>query len=198
MNLQKLRPQQKIVNVNNNVGNSFIKDMQGTTKMIFDTLPLDGTRKLVFFENTNSRNFPFTNVTSDQLQAAETMSIDRISLSLCRFDNAGVLLSIIPFDINQIPTPFIPLSLGTLEIMVAQDNVMLPIAIQHFSPQFNKTANDNEQSVFEMNTTLIIIPQQNIRFTVSVPAYQVNPEQDWRLRLIVEGVGSQFNGKTNF
>ena len=80
MNLQKLRPQNKIVDVNNSLGNKFVRKMQGTTKIVYDTLPIDGSGEYVFFRDTNSRTFPFTNVKSDSLPVAESLSVQRISL----------------------------------------------------------------------------------------------------------------------
>jgi hypothetical protein len=49
--IQQITPQNKIVGVNNKFGNTNIKNQQGTTRVIFDSLPLDGSTELRFFEN---------------------------------------------------------------------------------------------------------------------------------------------------
>ena len=53
MNLSKVNVQSKIVDVNDRLGNNFLKRMQGTTKMIYDTLEIDGSKEYVFFRDTN-------------------------------------------------------------------------------------------------------------------------------------------------
>ena len=40
--IQQTTPQDKIVGVNNKFGNTNIKNQQGTTRVIYDSLPLDG------------------------------------------------------------------------------------------------------------------------------------------------------------
>ena len=44
-------PQQKMVAVNKKFGNTNIKNQQGTTRVIYDSLPLDGRTNFRFFEN---------------------------------------------------------------------------------------------------------------------------------------------------
>ena len=50
MNLSKVNVQSKIVDVNDRLGNNFLKRMQGTTKMIYDTLEIDGSKEYVFLK----------------------------------------------------------------------------------------------------------------------------------------------------
>ena len=63
--ISNFTPQNKIVGVNNKFGNTNIKNQQGTTRVLFDTLPLDGSTELRFFENAASRQYPFTNIGSE-------------------------------------------------------------------------------------------------------------------------------------
>ena len=44
-------PQQKMVAVNNKFGNNNIASQQGTTRVLFDSIPLDGRTTFRFFEN---------------------------------------------------------------------------------------------------------------------------------------------------
>ena len=77
-----ITPQQKLVAVNNKFGNSSIKDQQGTTRLIYDTLPLSGTsaKTLRFFEDSASRQFPFSNTGSDgnKLGVGNTMGSSQL------------------------------------------------------------------------------------------------------------------------
>lgn len=90
MDLQKLRPQNKMVNVNDRLGNDFLKNQQGTTKMVYDTLEITGQNKYNFFQDSNTRSFPMTNVKNDSLPVAESLAVQRISLSI---------LTIVPLEL---------------------------------------------------------------------------------------------------
>ena len=56
MNLSKVNVQSKIVDVNDRLGNNFLKRMQGTTKMIYDTLEIDGSKEYVFHRLSNRKS----------------------------------------------------------------------------------------------------------------------------------------------
>ena len=72
-------PQQKTIGVNDKFGNTGIRKQQGTTRIIYDTLPLDGTRVFEFFKNSQSRPFPYSNTGSDgnKLGVGNTLVIER-------------------------------------------------------------------------------------------------------------------------
>jgi len=78
--ISNITPQQKAVAVNNRFGNTNIKGQQGTTRVIFDSLPLDGSTELRFFENAGSRQYPFTNIGAEgnRLTVGETFVIQKI------------------------------------------------------------------------------------------------------------------------
>jgi|TARA_R110000751_G_scaffold179182_1_gene285278 hypothetical protein len=198
MNLQKLRPQNKIVDVNNSLGNKFVRKMQGTTKIVYDTLPIDGSGEYVFFRDTNSRTFPFTNVKSDSLPVAESLSVQRISLVTFNVDSTGLISSYT--TLGNLTTTEIPLIFSDLSCNIANDTVMRPIAVQNFIPEYNKTAYNDDTNVFEMNTDLIIPPQLDFSFILRAPTHTTTAAAGSTnyIRLVVEGVGSQFNGKVNF
>lgn len=196
MNLQKLRPQQKLVDVNNRLGNDFLKTMQGTTKMVYDTLEiLPGQNVYQFFKDTNTRTFPFCNVKNDSLPVAESLSVQRISLSVITERNTpdGIL-----FGIQPLSGVVQNLEISDLSLKIANDVVMKPIAIQHFLPAYNKNATNEFSEIFEMNTDMVIPPQLDFSFELRVFNLVTDTTVKTYLRLIVEGVGAQFNGKTNF
>lgn len=199
MNLQKLRPQDKLVSVNDRLGNNFLKKMQGTTKMVYDSLPIDGREEYVFFRDTQSRTFPFTNVKNDSLPVAEALTVQRASLCVINVTDAtGVINSITP--LGSLTTTEIPLILGDLSVSIANDVVMKPIAVQHFTPEYNKNAENADSNVFEFNTDLVIPPQLDFKFVLRAPTHTSNAQagETNYIRIVIEGVGAQFNGKTNF
>jgi hypothetical protein len=199
MNLSKVNVQSKIVDVNDRLGNNFLKRMQGTTKMIYDTLAIDGSKEYVFFRDTNSRTFPFTNVKSDSLPVSESLAIQRISLVIITVTDAtGVITAFTP--IGAASSNELPLLFSELSVSVGNEVVMKPITVQHFAPEFNKNACNADSNVFEMNTDLVIPPQLDFDFTVRAPNHGTNAQTgstDY-LRIVIEGVGAQFNAKANF
>ena len=76
----------KIVTVNNAQGAKNINQQQGTTRIIYDSLPLvngvNPKQTLRFFEGVNSRVFPFTNLTENKLQIGESIALQRFTFFL--------------------------------------------------------------------------------------------------------------------
>ena len=48
-NITNFTPQDKIVGINNRFGNTGIKNQQGSTVVLYDSLPLDGRNEFRFF-----------------------------------------------------------------------------------------------------------------------------------------------------
>jgi hypothetical protein len=205
MNLQKLRPQDKMVDVNRALGNDFIQKMQGTTKTIYDTLPVvAGQNQYNFFKDTNNRVFPFCNVQNSALPVAESLAVQRFYLSVLIItpgeEGEADNYELKPLD-SAITAPGLsPLGIAEMQFTLANDVVMKPIQIANTLPQYNKTSFNNESNVFEFNTNLIIPPQLNFEFNLrTLPLVPASGEGvQTFLRLVIEGVGSQFNGKVNF
>lgn len=196
--LQKRRAQEKILDVNSRLGNSFIKKMQGTTKMVYDTLPIDGRSVYEFFRETRRRGFPFTNVDGDSLKVAETLTIQRASISRVTITTeSGLITAVEP--IQSFVGTEAPLLLSDLTVQIANDTVMKPITIQHFMPEFNKNAVNEETSTFEFNTDLVIPPQLDFNVNVRAPEHSSSaaPGSEHHIRLVIEGIGSQFSAKGN-
>jgi hypothetical protein len=200
---QKIAPQDKILSVANKTGNPFIKKMQGTTKMAWDSLLIqDNVTNYDFFKDSNERSFPFTNVKNDQLKAGEALAVQRISFGIIEVpqDPGTVVGNVVDFEAGTAPgTGFEPLRVGTFEIEIANDIVMKPIRLQHILPQFNKNAYNNESNVFEMNTDLVIMPNLDFRIGVRTQGLTVpgTATDDFYLTCVIEGVGAQINLKEN-
>ena len=80
-----ITPQQKIVSVNQKLGNTGIKSQQGTSTIIYDTLPVTATTtSFRFFEDSSSRVFPFSNTGSDgnKLGVGDTMVLASIIFTI--------------------------------------------------------------------------------------------------------------------
>jgi hypothetical protein len=197
MNLQKLRPQDKMVDVNNRLGNNFLAQMQGTTKTIYDTLPVvAGQNQYNFFRDTNSRVFPFCNVQNSALPVAESLAVQRYYFMILTEAEGQYTYYSLEAGITALPV-LSPLAISEMSFTVANDVVMKPIQVANSLPQFNKNAQNNESNVFEFNTNLIIPPQLNFEFNLRTLPIDPGTTNTF-IRLVIEGVGAQFNGKTNF
>jgi hypothetical protein len=75
-------PQDKLVAVNKKFGNTGIQSQQGTSRIIYDALPVtnNGQTTFRFFEDSSSRAFPFTNTGSDgnKLGVGDTMVLGSV------------------------------------------------------------------------------------------------------------------------
>ena len=83
-----ITPQDKLVAVNKKFGNTGIKSQQGTSRIIYDSLPVtnNGQTTFRFFEDSTSRAFPFTNTGSDgnKLGVGDTMVLGSVLFSIAR------------------------------------------------------------------------------------------------------------------
>jgi hypothetical protein len=181
---QNVTAQSKIINVGNNLGLGGLKNQQGTTVIKYDTLPIDGRTQYNFFQESNNRPFPLSNTGTDggKLGVGESLTIQRISFAI--FDGrafrplAGTDTGIID---------------GELTIVVANSNILLRLPILQFLPEYNKDAENNLNTSYELDTLLIIPPQLDFTFQLRVSGALI---EDASLRLTVEGVGSIFSPRT--
>ncbi len=187
-NLNLVTPQNKIINNTDKFGNNSIKLQQGTTRVIYDTLPLDGRTEFRFFEESNNRNFPLTNMGSDgnKLPVGNALAIERMYLSV---------ISINPLtkDVTNIGSLFVGggfenIAIGELNIIIANSQVLKQVRLISQDPQFNKNATYNDYNNFEFDTQLVINPLLEFVFAIRTNAY--TPFADTYLSLSVEGVGA--------
>jgi len=181
---QNVTAQSKIINVGNNLGLSGLKNQQGTTVIKYDTLPIDGRTQYNFFQESNNRPFPLSNTGTDggKLGVGESLTIQRISFATV----SGGKFS--PLDGG-----LAGLIDGELTIVVANSNILLRLPILQFLPEYNKDAENNLNTSYELDTLLIIPPQLDFTFQLRVSGALI---EDTSLRLTVEGVGSIFSPRT--
>jgi hypothetical protein len=70
-------PQDKIMYVANKLGLSTLKDMQATTRIVYDQITT-AAGFLTFFEQSNTRTFPATNVPQNQFEVNEAMLVESV------------------------------------------------------------------------------------------------------------------------
>jgi len=184
---QNVTAQSKIINVGNNLGLSGLKNQQGTTVIKYDTLPLDGRTQYNFFQEANTRPFPFSNTGTDggKLGVGESLTIQRLSFAIAQEVGVNKALEFEPLtkgDAGIID--------GELTISVANSNICLRLPILQFLPEFNKDAENQINTSYELDTLLIIPPQLDYTFSLRVSGLVTEGSY---LRFTVECFGLFFN-----
>jgi hypothetical protein len=190
-----ITPQQKLVAVNNKFGNSGIKDQQGTTRLIYDTLPLGaaGAKTLRFFEDSASRQFPFANTGSDgnKLGVGNTMVISSISFQLLTYDAANAR-----FDAIALPTTVPAIQAGLINFEIANNRVIKNLSLYELTNAFDKNVGATNDSTIELETDIVIPPLLSFVCQVQIPYF--TPAANTYLRCIINGAGGIIAPRTTF
>ena len=192
-------PQRKAIGVNDKFGNSGIKKQQGSTVIKYDTLELNGTTELRFFDQSSQRNFPFANTGTDgnKLGVGNSMVVERAYLTLCKYDRT-----------NNSFTDFLPLDITTgglsdtvlnaeFSFAIANATVIKQIPVLSWIPQFNKVAENALNTNYEFDTQIVIPPLLEYVATLRLPNYTAG-ETPIYLRLTIEGAGAIIAPKATF
>jgi len=182
--VQTVSPQRKLIKTANKFGNRGIKRQQGTTRLIYDSLPIDGRTEFRFFDDVNSRIFPRTNLSNNQLNVGEALAIERGYLVASEEDAVTGLFTVTPMTIGT----FSNIAMGELVIDITTQKVMKPIPVMSFFPEFNKSAYHQNYTSFEFNTQITIMPLLEFSVNLRVPILPAIAVTD--LRWTMGGVGS--------
>jgi len=188
-------PQQKIVAVNNKFGNSGIASQQGTTRLIYDTLPLGGAgaKTLRFFEDSAARTFPFTNVGSDgnKLGVGNTMVIESISFFLLVYDTVNLR-----FDAIALPTTVPAVQAGLINFEIANNRVIKNLSMYELTNAFDKNVGAPNDSTLELETQIVIPPLLNYVCQLQLPFF--TPAANTFIRCVINGTGGIIAPRTTF
>lgn len=193
--ISNFTPQDKIVGVNNKFGNTNIKNQQGTTRVIFDSLPLDGSTELRFFENAGSRQYPFTNIGSEgnRLNVGETFVVQKVYFGLMELNEDGSYASFDPLT----PTGTETWSYGEWSFLIANSQVIkqLPF-LTCFYPDFANTSVNQFDEAYSTFTDIVIPPLLEYVLTYRIPTY--TPKDNYRLVCFIEGTAGIIAPQTTF
>lgn len=188
-------PQQKIVAINQKFGNTGIQDQQGTTRLIYDTLPLGaaGAKTLRFFEDSSSRPFPFSNTGSDgnKLGVGNTMVIQSISFYLLTWDTVNLR-----FDNIALVTATPALQYAQLNFEIANNRVIKNLSLNELNSNFDKNDGSTNDSTIELDTQIVIPPLLNFVCQVQIPYF--TPAANTYLRCVINGTGGIIAPRTTF
>jgi hypothetical protein len=193
--ISNVTPQNKIVGVNNKFGNTNIKNQQGTTRVIFDSLPLNGSTELRFFENAASRQYPFTNIGSEgnRLNVGETFVVQKIYFGVIEISEAGQYTEFVPIG----PFGLAPWQQGEYSFLIANSQVIkqLPF-LTSFVPNFNVSSTNASDEAFNTFTDIVIPPLLEYVLTYRLPNYGALERR--RLVCFIEGTAGIIAPQTTF
>jgi hypothetical protein len=194
--ISQITPQQKAVAVNNRFGNTNIKGQQGTTRVIYDSLPLDGSTELRFFENAASRQYPFTNIGSEgnRLTVGETFVIQKVYFGLIITDSdTGVFT-----DYTQINGNGADYETGEWSFLLANSQVIKQLPFSVFCSNANTVINpsNTNDATFDTFTDIVIPPLLEYVLTYRIAPYAA--VADTRLVCFMEGTAGIIAPQTTF
>jgi len=194
--ISNITPQQKIVGVNNKFGNTNIKNQQGTTRTIYDSLPIDGRTTFRFFEDANLRQFPLTNIGSEgnRLSVGETFVIQKAYLSLVSVDpDTQVITNVGPITTGP---GNIPLLTGELDFIIANSQVIKSLPSSIFFVSGNPTALNGADAAFDFNTDIVIPPL--LEYIAQIRTTSMATQANTFLRLTIQGTAGILAPQTTF
>jgi hypothetical protein len=191
-------PQEKMVGVNNKFGNTGIKSQQGTSRLIYDTLPVGTNTTFRFFEDSASRNFPFTNTGSDgnKLGVGDTMVIESVQFSYIDVTTAtGVILeSQSLFSLGDL------YALGIFDFEIANNKVIKKLTLTEGLAEYSKSTNATSTTEIELETQIVLPPLLpyilNLQLPLAITAPGVGVTR--YLRATIIGTGGIIAPRTTF
>jgi hypothetical protein len=194
--ISQITPQQKAVAVNNRFGNTNIKGQQGTTRVIYDSLPLDGSTELRFFENAASRQYPFTNIGSEgnRLTVGETFVIQKIYFGLIETEaDTGIFA-----NFGYIAGNGANYETGEWSFLLANSQVIKQLPFSVFCNVSETVLNpsNSDDQTFDTFTDIVIPPLLEYVLTYRTAPYAA--EEDVRLVCFMEGTAGIIAPQTTF
>ena len=191
-------PQQKLVGVNNKFGNTGIKSQQGTSRLIYDTFPVGTNTTFRFFEDSASRNFPFTNTGSDgnKLGVGDTMVIESVQFSYIDVTTlTGVIIeSQSLFNLGP------SYALGIFDFEIANNKVIKKLTLTEGLCEYNKSPNKTSTTEIELETQIVLPPLLpyilNLQLPLAITAPGVGVTR--YLRATIIGTGGIIAPRTTF
>lgn len=198
---QGITPQQKMVAVNNKFGNTNIKSQQGTTRVIFDSLPLDGRTNFRFFENANTKAFPLTNIGSEgnRLGVGETFTIQKIYINLITYDAVNNTVTATSTLVSGVSQFYNAIATGEIDFVIANSQVIKQLPTQFsIGPGFNPTAVNTNDHSFGLQTDIVIPPLLEYIAGLKTTSYDMTGITFTHIQLYLQGTAGILAPQTTF
>jgi len=183
----KISPQAKLIEVAKKTGNAGLKFQQGTTRVLYDSLPINGDREFRFFEGSNNRDFPFTNTgaSGNKLTVGEALVIERCYFAVFFIEpQTGQVSSLDSLASAGLPS----IQKGELQYESANQIQIKPFPVTSMQPQFNKSSEFDDYNNFEFDTQLVLLPLLEYIWSLRIGIQAAI--DDTFLQFTVEGMGA--------
>jgi len=146
---------QQIVGVNERLGNFAVPDMQGTTRMIFDTFDITSLatdQTTTFFSGVSAKVYPKTNLSQNRFEVGESLAIQ--GFSVFNYTSSNLTLATVLNPQEQYRA-------GILNFYIGNQRVCKDLEIISYS-RFNigeAISPDSEATIFRLETPIVIPPQ---------------------------------------
>jgi hypothetical protein len=191
---------QQIVGVNQRLGNTAVPNMQGTTRIIYDTsaalAAVTTPQTLTFFQGVSSRLYPLANINNNRFEVGESLAIQgfafmfRPSADITSF---GVLT-----EFTASPSTSLVYTQNLiLNFYVGNQRIIKDLPLDYSKFGLGEAfAAGYESNVLRLETPIVIPPQIEFYATINFTA-SVNPTE-LRLVLAAFGQGTLLNTKSTF
>lgn len=180
-----MNAQDKMLQVANRLGLTSLKDMQGTTRMVYDSITT-AAENFTFFKNANQRAFPLTNLggTGNQFQVDEALLVEKIAFFV---------------PINEDGQLYGGLSSRSVkfDFIIGNKTVIKDATVELGGQQAFFTSATSLSSVMDLEGVGILIPPQVEFFVVAKP-FATNDRTAVSIRLgcYLFGTGALLNFNT--
>lgn len=189
---------QQIVGVNQRLGNTAVPNMQGTTRVIYDTssaFSLTGGN-FTFFSGVASRLWPLSNININKFEVGESLAIQGFSLlyrpagDITAYSTTNVFSASASANAVFVSTAILNFYVGNQRIIKDLDLNYSKAGIGEAYPAALET------NVFRLETPIVIPPQIEFYATVNFTGGSFNDQR--RVILAAFGQGTLLNTKSSF
>jgi hypothetical protein len=183
---------QQIVGVNQRLGNTAVPNMQGTTRMIFDTIQNTSAvtdQTFTFYNGVPSRPYPLSNISSNRFEVGESLAIQ--GFSVLTYTTATPNLATL-IGANA------AFRAGILNFYIGNQRIIKDLEICSYS-RFGigeAISETTESGVFRLETPIVIPPQ--VEFYATLRCGFSSGQNGQSIVLSTFGTGTLLNTKSNF
>ena len=186
-----MKVSQQLVGVNQRLGNTAVPNMQGTTRVIFDSLDQVGAATdftLTFFQGVSGRVYPAANVSSNRFEVGESLAIQGFAVLSRTTINIQARSFSLPAAITT----------GILNFYIGNQRVVKDLEICGYSRfQIGESISEAVQpAVFRLETPIVIPPQIEFYATLRLGATATQDGNTFTLAAF--GTGTLLNTKSNY
>lgn len=187
-----MKVSQQIVGVNQRLGNTAVPNMQGTTRLIFDTAIISGAgtdQTVTYFAGVSSRPYPLSNISQNKFEVGESLAIQGFSLQVYE---ANPTIGASLFGLTQTTNSAI------LNFYIGNQRVVKDLEIARYGQMGIGETNDPTRliTIFRMETPIVIPPQ--IEFYATVRYGFTGTQDTLRYVFSAFGTGTLLNPKSPF